>query len=197
MLGYRFFDKTMMARMATEFGLTPENVVDFSEESYKVRGFLDRFRGARVVAERRVWTQDLAGRRIADVQQLDEDQAVTMVQAMVRSAAENDNVFILGRGGQAILHDEPGVLHVRIEAPIEARVQHLRDHAGLSEQDAGKMVTSRDRAAADYLKRFYNVDWADPTLYHLVLNTGRFDTEAAANMIVNAVSHLPPAAGET
>jgi cytidylate kinase len=193
MLGYRFFDKSMMARAASEFGLTAENIVDFSEENYEVRGFMDRLRGPRVVAQRRVWREDPAGRRVADVEQLDEEQAITMVQGMVRSACGNDNVVILGRGGQAILQGEPGVLHVRVEAPLEARAQRLRDQEGMTDQAARRTAEARDKAAADYLKRFYEIDWADSTLYHMVINTGRFDSEAAARLIVSAVSHLPPA----
>lgn len=192
MLGYRFFDKGMMARMASEFGLTPENIVDFSEESYEVRSFLHRFRGPRVVAQYKVWREDPTGRRIAEMEQLDEVQAITMAQGMVRAAYENDNVVILGRGGQAILEDEPGVLHVRIEAPLDARVQRIQEQESVSQRAAQRTTDTRDRAAADYLKRFHSIDWSDPTLYHLVINTGRVDTEAAARLIVNAVSYLPP-----
>jgi cytidylate kinase len=191
-LGYRFFDKSMMAQMASEFGLTPENIIDFSEESYEVRSFLDRFRGPRVVAQYRVWREDLTGRRIAEMEQLDEKLAITIAQRTIRSAYENDNIVILGRGGQAILRDQPGVLHVRIEAPLDARVQRIQEQEGVSQQAAQKTVNTRDRAAADYLSRFYDIDWADSTLYHLVINTGRWDAGAAAHLIVNAVSHLPP-----
>ena len=49
-------------------------------------------------------------------------------------------------------------------------------------------------AAADYLKRFYDVDWADSLLYHLILNTGRWGIESASYLIVNAVNQLQPVA---
>ena len=154
MLGYRFFDKGMMARMASEFGLTPENIVDFSEESYEARSFFNRFRGPRVVAQYRVLRRDLAGRRVSVMEQFDEEQAITMAQGMIGSAYENDNVVILGRGGQAILKEEPGVLHVRIEAPLDARVQRIQEQEDVSQQAAQRTIDTRDKAAADYLKRF-------------------------------------------
>ncbi|MCB0155947.1 MAG: hypothetical protein KDF65_14220 [Anaerolineae bacterium] len=53
-------------------------------------------------------------------------------------------------------------------------------------------MSQRDQAGAAYLKRFYNLDWNDPLLYHLVLNTGKWDVESAAHLIVSAVSYLPP-----
>lgn len=36
-------------------------------------------------------------------------------------------IVIVGRGGQAILKDKPDVLHVRIEAPLEARILRVHD----------------------------------------------------------------------
>jgi len=195
MLGYRYFDKGVMARMASEFGWSSSNIVDFSEEMYKVRGFLDRLRGPRVVAQTRTWTEDVSGRRIPDVAELDEEQAIRMVRSTVEAAYEDDNVVIVGRGGQAILKGKPGVLHVRIEAPMEDRVRRIRDQEGVDQRDAQRHITARDRAAEDYLKRFYGgIDWADwAQHYHVIINTGCWDTEAAAHLIVNAVSYLPPA----
>ena len=192
MLGYRFFDKRVMERMATEFGVSSSNVVDFSEEQYEVRGFLDRLRGPRVVAQVRSWSEDVSGRREPVVQQLDEHQAISMVRRTILAAYDQDNIVILGRGGQAILRGQPGVLHIRIEAPLEDRVHRVQQEEGVNERDAGRQVTGRDKAAADYVDNFYEVDWSDPMLYDLVLNTGTWDAEAAARIIVNAVSHLPP-----
>jgi cytidylate kinase len=192
LLGYRYFDKGVMARMATEFGLTPENIIDFSEERYEMRSFLDRLRGPRVVAQVRTWREDLSGRRTAAVEEMDEEQAILVVRRTVASAHEQDNIVIMGRGGQAILREKPGVLHVRVEAPLAARVAHVQEHEGLSERAAERMITERDRKAEDYVKNFYDIDWSDPVHYHVVINTGRWDTDAAARLIVNALSLLPP-----
>lgn len=192
MLGYRYFDKRIMANMASDLGLSAENIVDFSEEQYKLRSFLDRLRGPRVVAQTRVWTQDVSGRRMQSVQDLDEEQAIALVRGVIEAVYEDDNIVILGRGGQAILKDMLGVLHVRVEAPLDARIQRIQAQEDVSQQAAERAITERDKAAADYLKRFYDIDWSDPMLYHLVINTGKWDVEAAAHLIVNALSYLPP-----
>jgi cytidylate kinase len=192
LLGYRYFDKGVMSRMATEFGLTPENVIDFSEEQYQMRGFLDRLRGPRVVAQVRTWREDLSGRRVAAVEEMDEEQAILVVRRTIGAAYEQDNIVIVGRGGQAILGDRPGVLHVRVQGPVEARSATIQDQKGVSRQAAEKEITERDRRAKDYVKNFYNIDSSDPVHYHLVINTGRWDSDAAARLIVNALSLLPP-----
>lgn len=44
-LGYRRFDDKLMAQLVHQAGLAPNEVADFSEDGYPVRGFLDRLRG--------------------------------------------------------------------------------------------------------------------------------------------------------
>jgi cytidylate kinase len=199
-LGWRAFDKRMMAQVASEMGLSEREIVDFSEANYKVRGFLERLfgrRSARVVAETGTWTQDTNGARVVEVEQLDEEWCVRMVRTTILAAYERDNVVILGRGGQAILQDKPGVLHVRLQAPLSARIIRVRyqETTGLApefqQRAAHDLVVDRDRAAAEYLRRFYDVDWADPSLYHMVLDTKKWGTEAAVQLIVQAVNFLP------
>jgi cytidylate kinase len=201
-LGYRMFDKRLMAQVASEMGLSEREIVDFSEASYKVRGFLERLfarRNARVVAEAGTWTQDTSGARAVQVEQLDEEWCVRMVRTTIQAAYERDNIVIVGRGGQAILQDKPGVLHVRLLAPLGARILRVRyqETVGLAaefqQRTAQDLVLDRDRAAAEYLRRFHDVDWADPTLYHMVLDTQKWGVEPAAQLIVEAVNHIPQA----
>jgi len=193
-LAYRYFDKSLMADVAFEVGLSATEIVDFSEDQHRVRGFLERlFSRQRVVAEARKWREDTAGARIQEVIGLDEVQSIALVRSIIRAAYKQGNVVIVGRGGQALLREEPGVLHVRIEAPLLARARHVQDREQMSLEAAQKKIAEREAAAADYLKRFYGIDWLDPLLYHLVINTGKWDTEAAAQIIVNALDYLPSA----
>lgn len=193
-LGCRAFDKRMMAQVASDIGLSEQEIVDFSEDEYKVRGFLERlFRTQRIVARVGTWTTDVGGTRTRTVKDLDEAQAISLVRALVRHAAEEGNVLIVGRGGQAILQDNPGVFHVRVEAPLELRIQRVQQAEGLSYEEARNRIIQNDRAARDYLRRFYDVDWSDPQLYDLVINTRKISVELAAEYIVRAVQALAPA----
>ena len=200
-LGYRLFDKRLMAQVASEMGLSDNEIVDFSEANYKVRSFLERLfirRGSRVVAESSTWTRDTAGTRTVEVEQLDEEWCVRMVKASIEAACKQDNIVIVGRGGQAILQDKPGVLHVRVQAPLEKRIQHVRYHeaTGLApefqQKRAEEIVSERDKATAAYVMRFYHVDWDDPLLYHMAINSDRWGIEAGARLIVHAVGCLRP-----
>jgi CMP/dCMP kinase len=184
-LGYQSFDKHLMMKVAAEVGLAEGEVVDFTEDQYRVRGLLDRLLGSPqpVFTQSRAWS---------DVKVIDAADSIPLVQAVMRAAYQHDNVVIVGRGGQAVLRNDPGVLHVRIEAPLETRISRVQLREGLTYDLARDVVAQRDRAAADYLKRFYHVDWADSLLYHLILNTGRWSIESASYLIVNAVNQLQP-----
>ena len=59
---------------------------------------------------------------------------------------------------------------------------------GLSQEDALRLIEDNDKASAEYLRRFYNLDWEDPAIYDMVLNTGKMDLDTAARMIVSAAS---------
>jgi cytidylate kinase len=212
MLGYRYFDKELMAQVASEVGLAEEGVVDFSEDNYKVQNFLERLFGIpRRVAQESSSTEGLSKMKepvimserypyiklteaIAEqLEEPDEIHSITLVQGAIRAAYEYGNVVIVGRGGQATLKDLPNVLHVRIQASLDARVRRLHDRANFSWGGAQDRAIKRDRASAEYLKRFYGIDWNDPMLYDLVINTDKLGSEAAAQIIANAAGHLPPA----
>lgn len=192
LVGYRYFDKQLMVEAAAESGLSEHEIVDFHEHSYKVRDWLERLLspGPRVVAEvvkrQRSWT----GRELLSVERLDEDRCIALVQGLIQAAYEKGNVIIMGRGGQALLQDQPDVLHVRIEAPLAQRVMRIQEQESLSLSAAEALALERDRAAAAYLKHFYNIRWDDPLLYHLVLNTGKWPLETAAQLIADALKAL-------
>ena len=192
LLGYRYFDKYLMTRLATEAGLAPSEVVDFSEDNYKVRSFLDRLlnRKPRVVARVGTWGEVTTGSKIEKVEELDELRSVAFIQSIIQAVYKLDDIVIVGRGGQAILKDKPNVLHVRIEAPLNDRDLRVHEQEKVSLAAAQDIVVKHDRAAADYLRRFHDIDWADPAHYDLVLNTHKLGIEGGAQLIVNAVKNL-------
>ena len=193
LLGYTIFDKTMMAEVATELGLTEHEIVDFKETDQRSLGFLDRLLGRTLtVAEVRTWQEDIRGVRTPTVIKISDNQAIAMVRGVIDAAYKRDNVVIVGRGGQAILRGRPGVLHVRIEAPLEHRVQRLMERGDYTPTQAELEIEDHDRAARDYVRRYHDLDPTDPMHYHLLVNTGLLDLETAAEVIALAVQQMKP-----
>lgn len=122
---------------------------------------------------------------------------VRMVGLVIRGLAHEGNVLILGRGGQMLLKSHPAALHVQTVAPFAQRVEVVASRYGLSEREAQQRVRASDRARGDYLRRYHDVDWLDPTLYHLVVNTASLPAPVIVNLIIaaqKAVKHADGAA---
>ncbi len=82
---------------------------------------------------------------------------------------------------------------MRIIAPHQVRVRYLHDRANFSWGGAKEAIIKHDRASAEYLKRFYDIDWADPAHYDLVINMAKLDIDGATQLIVDAVDYIPVA----
>lgn len=115
---------------------------------------------------------------------------VHMMEMVIRDLAQEGNVVMVGRGGQVLLRDAPRALHVQIIAPFQDRVATLADRDGLEEREASTRLRSSDRARRDYLRQYHGVDWLDPALYDLVINTGKISPHFAAGLMANAYREL-------
>ena len=113
------------------------------------------------------------------------------VRSIIEDLASEGEVVILGRAGQVILQDNPTVLHVKILAPRNLRIERIATRRSIISEAARAQIEQSDRTRRCYLRRYYDVDWRDPELYDLVINTLRLDPNAAATVIEKAAKHLP------
>jgi cytidylate kinase len=109
------------------------------------------------------------------------------VRQVMQELLQEGQVIIVGRAGQVILHDYPQVLHVRIMAPQAERTQRIASEQNISIENALAQVQASDRHRRNYLKRHYQVNWDDPSLYDLTLNTAQLPIRAAAAIIHQAL----------
>lgn len=111
---------------------------------------------------------------------------VRMVGMVILNMAKEGSVLIVGRGSQVVLRDDPEALHVQIVAPLSRRTEKLMCIEGLTQREATQRILASDQARADYLRRYYGVNWLDPQLYDLVINTGRISIQTAVQLVVMA-----------
>lgn len=112
------------------------------------------------------------------------------LEQIILEQAEQGDVVIIGRAGQAILGVRPDVLHVRVIAPLALRVERQAVQAGVSQEQAVAQIEASDHNRTRFLKRFYQVNLDDPLLYHLVINTGYMTPILAASMIAHTTKNL-------
>jgi cytidylate kinase len=109
------------------------------------------------------------------------------VKQVMEELLQDGQVIIVGRAGQVILREHPQVLHVRIIAPQAARTQRVAAEQKISIESALAQIQASDRHRRNYLKRHYQVNWDDPNLYDLTLNTANLSIQAASAIIQQAL----------
>jgi CMP/dCMP kinase len=110
----------------------------------------------------------------------------TMSQ-IITASANTGHVVIVGRGGQVLLADKRDVLHIRVVAPLELRVDYVARREGLDLDAARRRVQAKDRARARFMKTQYHCEHEDPHLYDLVIDIAVLDLESAVDLICLAV----------
>jgi cytidylate kinase len=194
LLGYSYLDKLIMTQVAGEVGISCSDVVDFSEEYAKVDNFLLRVLtpGPHTFVKFSVRKRDTSGEESASTVQLNDARCTALVRSAVHKAYQQGDTVIVGRGGQATLQDQPGVLHVRIEAPLKTRILRVQQREGLGVKESLDLVRRQDKTASQYLRHLFGVRWDDSALYHVIINTGKWELEAAAKFIADLVGRLTP-----
>lgn len=189
-LGYRYFDKELMAHLAAQMGLSPDKLTDLPEDRrHPVQSHVERLFAVMPTISGDFAGWGLAARAEAEKQM--ERMSLQTVESLIHAAHEQDKVVVVGRAGQVVLRGMPDVVHVRIIAPIEQRIQRMQEIEGVNADAARDLVHRRDRAAADYVRSFYHVDWTDPLLYDLVINTSKMTEQVAVDVIIKALDSLP------
>jgi cytidylate kinase len=120
-----------------------------------------------------------------------ETEACTrLLPDLLAQLAEEHDLVIVGRGGQGLFRNRPGTLHVRIIGSRHFRVRQLQDKEGFSARKARRQIRELENQRSRYVRFLYHLNWADTTLYDLILRMDRLSIEQALNLIVAAVEEV-------
>jgi cytidylate kinase len=117
---------------------------------------------------------------------VDSETILRTTRRVVEHAAERGNCVIVGRGSQQFLKNRPDTMRVFLYAPREDKVRRLLAR-GKSEQEAEQLVDTVDRERADFIQKYFNVEWPDRSIYHGMVNTAIGD-EAVLQIILNVLN---------
>jgi len=162
-LAYTYVDNEELLGRAQRYGLAEDRL-------------------ARLVEDRPSWVErfDAETRR-----------CIMALQVVLYEFAQDDNVVLMGGGGQWLLRGVPHVLRTRIVAPFPERVTRLT--ATLSAQGRERVTP---KTVAQFIRRddiqktarmryLFDADVKDPSLYDLLINTAAFSREAAVELLAD------------
>ena len=114
---------------------------------------------------------------------VDSESILRITRRVVEHVAQKGNSVIVGRGSQHFLKSRPDTLRIFLYAPREDKVRRLLQR-GKTEQEAEQLVDTVDRERADFIQKYFQVEWPDRSIYHTMMNTAIGDN-LVAEMIVN------------
>ena len=131
----------------------------------------------------------------AQIGQMDDDSYIRTLKSVIKGIAARGNVVILGRGSQAILHNDPQTLHVWVAAAREWRIENLMERDSISQHDADKRLTKSDKDREAFHRHYFKIEPNNPHLYDMGLNAARISTRVAAEMVAIAAHEMAPKPG--
>lgn len=154
-LGWEFADREIITKAAESFG---EGVSELRHATEEKPTLWDRFRES-------------------------QQRYATYVEATVLEMAARDNVVLVGRASTVILRDVQHALRARVIAPEHARARRIEQQQGLTPEAAHASVRHADHDLAARVRFLYHVDWEEPLLYDVVINTERLSVPRAVAML--------------
>jgi cytidylate kinase len=121
-----------------------------------------------------------ASQQTTDEQEKKRRFYLTALHDYIMELAKGQSIVLLGRGGQFLFRDHPGAFHIRVQAPLEQRIQWVQEIFHLDTKAASRMVQERDRSKKRYTRQVFNHSWTDIDLFDLVINTGKVTVQGAA-----------------
>jgi cytidylate kinase len=92
-------------------------------------------------------------------------------------------VVIVGRVSQMLLEQQRDVLHVRIIAPFEKRVDYVMKREGIDQAAAESRIKMKDYDRMKHLETAFHRKPEDAHLYDIVLSTSFLDLDSAVEII--------------
>jgi cytidylate kinase len=112
-------------------------------------------------------------------------QSIAVYSAeQVLEAAARGNVVLRGWGATLLLRTVPHVPCIRIMRPFDKRVQWLMDELDTDDRALAESEIRRsDQSNASRMNEQFGVEWGDPALFDLVLNTDRLSVDTCVQQI--------------
>ncbi len=131
--------------------------------------------------------EETAAVAAAPTRLIDDTQFFHVLSDVMKDLAKEGNVVIMGRGGNMVLKDVPGALHVGVVAPIEFRIDTAMRRNSMDRADAERYVMVEERARVSFYRRHFKAHPDDPHLYHVMVNPATLGIERAAKLVAQAV----------
>jgi cytidylate kinase len=112
---------------------------------------------------------------------------VALNQKHILHHALAGKTVIMGRGANFLLRGVKTHLGIRIEAPLEARIERVENKEGINGENARMLVEKADQEMDGAVYLLYGRRWNDPREYDLFFDTAKQPTEELVRAVTAAL----------
>jgi len=178
-LDYRFLDELIIKEIAKVARVSKNTVISLERSaggpiSRLISSLLSRDYMERLTGEGKGY--------------IDEQIYVDILQDVMTKLAAEDNVVLMGRGGQYILQNTPNAFHILLVADMPDRIAFMRQFYRLTDKQAIDAVNNGDKRRANLYRRMGKQDYNQPDMYHLIINHSKVSLEKARDLVCDLIT---------
>ncbi len=177
-LGYNFYDKELIDRVAKESGLAKEFI---EEQGEHITGSL-LFN----IASNMTYAGQVFGGHVLPLQ----DQLYVVQSDIIKEIAEKENCVIVGRCADYILKDRDDALHVFIHAKLEDKIERAVNDYGFDRDGVEKSLRKKDKARANHYRYYTDAEWGKTQNYDITLNSSTCGLDGCVDVLYAIIQEL-------
>jgi cytidylate kinase len=178
-LGYNVVHEEIIEKLADRAKMSADSIRSFEEEE---KGLIKN--AAKFLSPKKFIDHVLDTKR----NYMDGQLYVSLLQRILPEIAEQDNIIIIGRGGQVILKNRPDTFHVLLIADKNDRIKFMQENYNISYDQAKRSVHRRAKQRENLMKLLKLGDYDQPIHYDIVLNMSKMSVPAAVETLCHLVS---------
>lgn len=175
-LGYKFYDKEIIARVAKENGLSESVFSDLDEKP------TTSFLYSLVMG-----VQSTKGLYYQYNDFLNGDNLFKLQADLIRKIANEGPCVIVGRCADYILRENPNLIKLFLYSDNESRVKNLMERDGMSEKEARSAVSKADKRRSNYYNFYTNSNWGNVNNYHLCFDTASLPHDEGIEFLLSYI----------
>ena len=175
-LGYNFYDKALVDRIANESGYSKDFVERRGEDATSTSSFL--------------FNLSRSGSGGYDGVSGISDKLYVIQHNIIKRLPEEGPCVIVGRCSDYILKDYEKALHVFIFADMQFKAERIVDLYGEREDVPEKRLEEKDKKRKVYYKNYTGRIWGMSNNYDICLNSGKLGIENCVDIIVGLANGL-------
>lgn len=176
-LNFLYLDRELITRAAEKLGVLADHLITRDEKALST---LETFLNAYSYSDSVILDIDRS-----DVDFLRDEDIFKAEYEIITTIASEKPVIVLGRGGSYILRKHPKHVSIYLHGDINDRIKRIIEKNGLSEEDALKLVQTKDKERLRYIQKFTKEDLYNANMYDIAFNTSRLEPQQTVQFILN------------